>query len=191
MSYDLFVEKFPKLGWKETRSVTVPPLNPYGLPADEYGLLEAYCSDEDCDCRRVFLNIASRKGEKIIAVVTYGWETESFYRKWFGGGDSEISRMAVKEMTGLGLNSASHQSKFAPAALKLVNELLQDQNYVARLKRHYKMFKGTVDRKPVRMSVAHEIPVLPELPRIPIDEVATQFPAQKLRKRHRSGRIGN
>ena len=150
MSYDLFVEQFPELGWKETRSVTVLPMNSYGLPVDEYGLVEAYCSDKDCDCRRVFLNIASRKKEEIIAVVTYGWETEAFYQKWFGGIDNEISRQAVKEMVGLGLNAASPQSKYANAALKLVEDLLQDPNYVARLKRHYQMFKEKVDPKHFR-----------------------------------------
>jgi hypothetical protein len=91
MSYDLFVKQFPELGWKETRSATVVPMNTYGLPVDEYGLIEAYCSDKDCDCRRVFLNIASRKKEEIIAVVTYGWETEVFYQKWIGGIDNPIN----------------------------------------------------------------------------------------------------
>jgi len=66
-------------------------------------------------------------------------------------GDSEYSRKAVKEMTGLGLNSASPQSKHAPGALKLVKFILEDENYVERIKRHYKMFKATVDGQPARM----------------------------------------
>ena len=136
MAYELFISRFAELGRKETRSATVFANNSYGLPADEYGLLEMYCNDENCDCRRVFFNIASRKREEIIAVVTYGWESESFYRKWFGSDDTEYSRMAVKEMTGLGLNSASQQSKYAPAALELVRDILKDENYMARIKRH-------------------------------------------------------
>ncbi len=183
MGYEPFIERFGELGWKETRSATVFENNQYGLPPDQYGLLEAYCNDENCDCRRVFFNIASRKRNEIIAVVTYGWETEAFYRKWFGG--SESSCIAVKEMTGLGLNSASQQSKFAPAALKLVKELLQDPNYVARIKRHYKMFKETVDGKPIKMSVPDEISAIPELPRILIDSVTSEPTARKSRKRHR------
>lgn len=31
------------------------------LPADEYARLEAYCDEEDCDCRRVFLHVISKK----------------------------------------------------------------------------------------------------------------------------------
>lgn len=185
MPYEPFIERFGELGWKETRSATVFENNKYGLPADQYGLIEAYCDDENCDCRRVFLNIVSRKRDEIIAVVTYGWETEAFYRKWFGGSDSENSRTAVKEMTGLGLNSASQQSKFALGAPKLVEELLQDPNYVARIKRHYRMFKETVDGKPIKMSVPDEISAIPELPRIPIDSVTSEPTARKSRKRHR------
>jgi hypothetical protein len=185
MPYEPFIERFGELGKKETRSAAVFANNPYGLPADEYGLIEAYCNDENCDCRRVFFNIASRKRDEIIAVVTYGWEAESYYRKWFGGADTKSSRIAVKEMTGLGLNSASHQSIFAPAALKLVAELLKDANYLARIKRHYKMFKETVDGKSAQMSVLREIPAIPELPRIPIDIVTPERPVSKSRKRHR------
>jgi hypothetical protein len=188
MAYELFIERFGKLGWKETRSATVFENNSYGLPADEYGLLESYCDDENCDCRRVFLNIASRKNDEIIAVVTYGWETEAFYRKWFGGSDTGYSRTAAKEMTGLGLNSASPQSKFAPAALKLVRDLLQDQNYVARIKRHYKMFKETVGNQPVQIAIPDEISATPELPGIPMGEVTSEKAAPKTRKRHRSRR---
>ena len=186
MAYELFINKFGELARKETRSATVIANNSYGLPADEYGLLEAYCDDENCDCRRVFFNIASRKQEEIIAVVTYGWESESFYRKWFGHGDPATVKMAVKEMTGLGLNSASQQSKFAPAALELVRVILQDKNYVARIKRHYKMFKELVDGHPV----SEEIPAVPEIPKIPIDDILTNSPVQKSRKRHRSRGTG-
>lgn len=181
MSYEPFSERFGELAWKETRTVTVFAGTEYGLPADEYGLLEAYCNDKKCDCRRVFFNIAARKRNEIIAVVTYGWETEAFYRKWFGGGDDKMSRMAVKEMTGLGLNSASHQSKFAPAALELVKDVLQDPNYVARIKRHYKMFKETVDGMPK----PKKAPAMPKILQALSQRVVPETPVSKSRKRHR------
>jgi hypothetical protein len=189
MAYELFMERFRELGKKETRSATVFENNPYGLPVDEYGLLEAYCDDEDCDCRRVFLNFVSRKRDEIIAVVTYGWEDKAFYRKWFGGSDSEAAREAVREMTGLGLNSASRQSKFAPAALRLVKDLLQDPNYVARIKRHYKQFKETVDNQPVQLAAPFEMPTIPKLSSIPIDQAAPEKVVSKSRNRHHSRRV--
>jgi hypothetical protein len=191
MAYVPFVEKFGELGRKETRSATVFPDNAYGLPADEYGLLEAYCDDENCDCRRVFFNIAARKQDEIIAVVTYGWETEAFYRNWFGGADDKMSRLAVKEMTGLGLNSTSHQSKFASAALKLVKDLLQDQNYVARIKRHYELFKEKVAHKPARISAPNKKPFVPKPSATLMDAVLPANAAPKSRKRHRSRGVDN
>lgn len=190
MAYEHFVERFPQLGWKESRSATVFANNPYGLPADEYGLLEMYCNDENCDCRRVFFEVVSRKREETIAIVTFGWEPESYYQKWFGGDDSEYSRMAVKEMTGLGLNSASRQSKYAPGALKLVKFILEDENYVERIKRHYQMFKATVDGQSARVPDPGEISPIPKLSNIPVDNAAPNSPGQKSRKRHRSRGTG-
>ncbi len=186
MPYEHFIERFPQLGWKETRSATVFANNSYGLPADEYGLIEMYCNDENCDCRRVFFDVVSRKREETIAVVTYGWEPASYYQRWFGGSDEEISRMAVDEMAGLGLNSASHQSKIAPAALELVRDLLKDKNYMERIKRHYKMFKETVDNQPMRSPDPDDNPAIPESTNLPSKDV----PVQKSRKRHRSRRSG-
>lgn len=150
MFYEPFVERFGELALKETRVATVFTDNEFGLPPDEYGLLEAYCNDENCDCRRVFFNVVAKKNNKPIAVVTYGWETEEFYLNWMGGNDS-LSRKMAKEMVGLELNMGSPQSKYANAALKLVRSVLQDENYVARIKRHYKMFKETVDQKPGKL----------------------------------------
>jgi hypothetical protein len=159
MPYAPFIEQFGEFGWKETRNFTVFENNPYGLPPDQYGLIEAYCDDKGCDCRRVFFNVAARKRDDIVAVVSYGWEDEAFYRKWFGGGDDEYTNRAVNDMTGLALNLASPQSELAPAIMALVKDVLQDPNYAARIKRHYRMFKEKVDPKHFRPSGAAKQPL--------------------------------
>jgi hypothetical protein len=146
MPFEPFHERFRELALSETRSFTIAENHPF-LPADEYALLEAYCNDKDCDCRRVFFNVVSKRHQAIMAVVTYGWESESFYRKWYGGKDAEIARMVVDEMMGLGLNSASPQSHIARALLAPIRELLKDPDYVGRLKRHYQVFKEKADPK--------------------------------------------
>ena len=150
MPYQPFYEIFRELAWKETRSVSLRTGNPFGLPADDYGLLEAYCNDKNCDCQRVFFNVAARKRGEIVAVVAYGWESASFYHKWYGKVDSPAARMAVNEMIGLNLNSASYQSEIAPAVFEMVRWVLTDTDYVARLKRHYQMFKEKVNPKHFR-----------------------------------------
>lgn len=172
MPYEPFYERFRELALRETRSFTVDDGNYLGLPGDEYALLEAYCNDKNCDCQRVFFNIASRKQQRIVAVVTYGWESEAFYRKWYGGKDDELARMVVGEMMGLGLNSESPQSEIAPALLAPVRDiLLDDPAYVDRLKRHYRIFKEKVDPKHFRKSDA-------------VKRVVAEKPKSKRRRRN-------
>jgi hypothetical protein len=186
MSYELFIERFGELAWKETRTVMLREDNQFGLPADEYGLLELYCNDDNCDCRRVMFDVLSRKQNKSVAVIAYGWEEASFYQRWFGGEDSPASRIAVNEMTGLNLNSASHQSEIAPAFLEVIRWLLTDPAYVARIKRHYRMFRDTVDGKPARKITRLTPPVVP-----PEDVDPVRIPEQKSRRRPPSRRTDN
>ena len=47
----------PELAARETRSVMVGA--GLGLPAGQYTFAEFYCPDQDCDCRRVFIQIVS------------------------------------------------------------------------------------------------------------------------------------
>ena len=85
----------------------------------------------------------------MVAVIAYGWESREYYAKWFG----EDIPWIVRDLQGPVLNRASQQSDLAPALLAQVNWVLQDRRYVARLKRHYRMFKATVDgesREPER-----------------------------------------
>jgi len=148
MPYQPFYEVFQELAWKETRSFTIFENHPT-LPADEYGLIELYCNDDNCDCQRVMFNVASKKRNEFVAVIAYGWEEADFYRKWMKRDDPET----VQEMQGSILNLMSPQSELAPALLELVRDLiLKDQAYVARLKRHYQMFKEKVDSKHFRPS---------------------------------------
>src|ERR1039458_3144226 len=45
-----FMERFPEVGARETRSATVTQRQ--DLPDGEYGFLELYCDEPGCDCRR-------------------------------------------------------------------------------------------------------------------------------------------
>lgn len=139
MSYQPFYELFPEIAEKETRTLTA--INHPRLPADDYALIESYCNEPDCDCRRVFFNVASRRRHKIEAVITFGWESEKFYREWLGFDDPH----ALKQLKGPALNDSSPQFELAPALLQEITFVLKDKNYVDRLKRHYHMFKEVVN----------------------------------------------
>jgi hypothetical protein len=165
MPYEPFYELFKEIAMKETRSITIH--NNPRLPDDDYGFLELYCNDENCDCRRVFFNVISHKRGEVVAVIAYGWEDSAFYIRWYRQNDPSV----IHEMQGPILNPGSNQSELAPALLKLVRDtLLKDPAYIERLKRHYWMFKEKVDPKHFKVSGISGQQI---------------NPAGKIRKRHR------
>ncbi len=142
MPYAMFYDRFPEIAEKETRNLIV--FNDPDLPPDTYALTELYCDEPGCDCRRVMFNILSEKRKEFVAVIAYGWEAKGYYRKWAGENDPKI----IKELKGPILNRLSPQSQLAPALLKEVKEVvLRDESYIERLKRHYRLFRKTVEGK--------------------------------------------
>jgi len=135
-----FFSAFPDLAVTETRCLT--PLGNPDLPEDEYGLIESYCDERGCDCRRVFINVVLRSApEQVLATISYGWENEQFYRRWFPGADA----FDIEELKGPCLARLAPQSRYAPPLLELVRYVLADDDYVDRIRRHYEMFKSAVD----------------------------------------------
>ncbi|NMQ07902.1 hypothetical protein E4Q08_23035 [Candidatus Accumulibacter phosphatis] len=129
-----FFERFGDLAFEEMRVLTVPPGNP--VPADEYGFLEFYCTDDDCDCRRVIIKVVGRKSaDKVWATISYGWEQAAFYRKWSRGTEN------AHEWQRPTLDPLNPQSSHARDFLAAFEQMIQDKTYVDRLKRHYEMFK--------------------------------------------------
>jgi len=104
MPYIPFYEKFPEIAEKETRVITA--INDPELHHGDYGLLESYCDEAGCDCRRVFFNVYSERRNELVAVIAYGWEDSKFYADLFGGNDPKI----IEELNGPILNSSSFQS---------------------------------------------------------------------------------
>jgi hypothetical protein len=66
----------PELAARETR--VMHTLVPQGkLPVGSYGLLEFYCPDPNCDCRRVMLNVAEEKRpDRFLASISYGFDRD-------------------------------------------------------------------------------------------------------------------
>jgi hypothetical protein len=152
MPFEPFHERFPEIAARETRTMTVG--DSPDLPADEYGLVEMYCNESGCDCRRVFFTVLARRQQRMVAVIAYGWESLEFYRQWLSFDDPAV----VSELKGPVLNLTSPQSEIAPAVLELVRWVLEDREYVERLKRHYRMFRETVDAAPAGTYVDRETP---------------------------------
>jgi hypothetical protein len=141
MFFSTLFEYCPEVAEKETRSVTIGLLSTYKLPRQEYGLVESYCTDPDCDCRRVLFNVVTPKSSSVLAVVTYGWEPESFYQTWAGTTDQD----QIQQLKGPALADGSPQSNLAPELLNLIKTMLRrDVTYRQRLQHHYALFKRAV-----------------------------------------------
>ncbi len=148
MPYEFFHKRFPELAEKEIRRMILCPGTNVGtdddLPAGDYHLVEMFCNDPGCDCRRVMFYVITpdTPPSEPLAVIAYGWESEEFYAKWLGFDDPKV----LAELKGPVLNLGSPQSRYAGELLDLVNAIpLRDANYVERLKRHYRMFRDAVD----------------------------------------------
>ncbi|MDD5699106.1 MAG: SEC-C metal-binding domain-containing protein [Victivallaceae bacterium] len=142
MPYAPFHARFPDIAEKETRSLII-----HGdpeLPDDRYILVELYCDEKNCDCRRVFFDVLSENTKKSLAVITYGWEKRQYYIDWMGDSNPDV----IDSLVGVGLNLSSFQSNLAQALLKKIDFILKnDTSYVERLKRHYKIFRKEIDKQ--------------------------------------------
>ena len=95
-----------------------------GIPPGNYGLIESYCPDPACDCRRVMLNIYEEHApDRAVASIGYGFDRD-------------------EPDAGPYLDPLNPQASYAPALLRLVEDVvLSDPLYVARLERHYTLVK--------------------------------------------------
>jgi len=141
MAMTPFYTRFGNLAFEETRVVILQ--GSPDLPDGEYGFLELYCDEPECDCRRVLIHVVSKAtGPRIWATINYGWETaDYYYSAWMR--DKKLARL----FAGARLDPLNPQTQYAEACLKLFKRMLKDRAYVDRLKRHYQMFKDQLKRE--------------------------------------------
>jgi len=137
MPMALFYSLCPEVAVKETRVLTIRG-NP-DLPDAEYGFLELYCNDVGCDCRRVVIQVTLPDPTlPVLATINYGWESQSFYTKWMK------SKELAREVRGAALDPLNVNSALAPMLLDLFVNVVADDAYIERLKRHYALFKAAL-----------------------------------------------
>jgi hypothetical protein len=129
-----FYQFFPDLADTETKVITVQDI--VFLPAGEYGFIDFYCDQVDCDCRRVYILVLSpATGSKVWATINYGWEDLKFYQGWL------VNEQHALTCKGPSLLPFTEQTPFAPALLQLFEFLISDPAYIQCLKKHYELFK--------------------------------------------------
>ncbi len=131
--------KYPQLAAAETRAITLPsPDNEFGLPQGSYLFMEMCCNEKGCDCRRVMFSVYHNNQKAPLAFIGYGWESESFYKKWMRHGDKAMARKSMKSS----LVEMAQQSIYAGRILVMFDRVLLPQtSYLARVKEHYKIVR--------------------------------------------------
>lgn len=120
-----FHERFPKIGKDEYRSVTLLDGGEF-IPPGSYAFVECYCPDVKCDCRRVMLVVIEAESGKPMASIAFGFNRQ-------------------EPLAGPFLDPLNPQSPCASEFLDLARDLvLSDRHYVARLEKHYRMFKASL-----------------------------------------------
>jgi len=135
-----FGEQFGDVALRQMVMLWIDPPGKH-LPVKHYGLLEYYCAEPDCDCRRVVLDaVSTYHPGRVFASIHFGWESLAFYRKWADdhGLDVRDARPLKKGM----LDPTVLNCDWADVLLAHVrNEVLADPKAVARFKRHYALVK--------------------------------------------------
>lgn len=109
------------------------------VPAGVYAFVESFCDEQDCDCRRAFINVYGMEGSwegKHLATIGYGWEDDHFYADWMHG-----QRDVTRGMSGTRLEPMQTQSASESYFLRLFRFLLKDSAYAARIEKHYAQFR--------------------------------------------------
>lgn len=126
----------------ETRTVTIYNNNEFKLPQGHYSLIEMFCNDQGCDCRRCFFMVRADWADEPLAYIGYGWESPDFYTRWMG--DAELS----EHLAGVAIEPMQQQSKYAEKCLQMVKTvLLSDTDYAERIKRHYSLMRKIVESR--------------------------------------------
>jgi hypothetical protein len=108
-----------------------------------YDLIECFCNDPKCDCRRVSICVVAQANHQKVAHISYGWESVDFYLKWSG------SIEEAQFCSGSYLDPLNPQSEYAAYFLFIFqNYVLQDSLYTERLKKHYLLFKSALKTNP-------------------------------------------
>jgi len=152
-----FFEKFKDVGEKETRVVTVFRRGDFGaLPPGEYAFVELYCDEKNCDCRRVMIMVLDKGQNRILATINLGFDSR-------------------EDDAGPFLDPLNRQSEHSKDLMALFLDVINtDPAYLARLQRHYVMFKEKIDRKrysgapfetPGKVERVENFPTPPPLPR--------------------------
>jgi hypothetical protein len=146
MQFAPYLEKFPLIAEEQTRRVIVLKETDSLPKIGEYPFINAYCMDKKCDCRRAMIMIldpSAPKASKPMNIISYGWESKSYYKKIF----PHMDDATVNWFKGPDLDQFQNQSQYGSFFLDEFKLALQQPNYSNRIIRHYVQFKWKIGMK--------------------------------------------
>ena len=128
MPMELFYHRFPEIAEHETRTLKVLGNDArFHLPENEYGFTDFYCNEKGCDCRRVMIRVMTPDSMESLATINMGFDSD-------------------RPEAGPFLDPLSPQSPYADTLMQyFLEEVNDDHAYLARLQRHYVMFKEMLE----------------------------------------------
>ena len=149
MPLEAFDQICPEIARAETHVCTVPEPGLPGVPPGPYLLREFYCTEPDCDCRRLLVQFLPLHGPgEIAASINYGWEKARFYKQW--SRDPDLWR----EMAGATLEPLAEQGPHARIFLEIFDHVIKNQSLVEHFRRHYRLVKAGLQRGGIGSSLA-------------------------------------
>lgn len=142
MYYEPIDTILQKICRTQIRTLTFLEAQP-NVPVGEYIFLPYYCTDPKCDCRRAMVRVLTSGSTKPLAVISYGWESKTFYRKW-GPFFSEEDLLKYK---GPALEPFQPQGPHAEIWLAYFQQMLKDPEYARRYIDLYTKFKWETGMK--------------------------------------------
>lgn len=129
--------KYPELAEKETKLFIIT-WDDREIPKWNYIIYEMYCTNPKCDCRKVSFNIIWPNKE--IYYLDYWFEKPEYYMKWW-----IWDKNLAQEMSWLSVNTFNWNIEDNKKMFENIKYFLQDEKYVERLKKHYKLMKQEND----------------------------------------------
>lgn len=122
-----FFEFYPELAFDECRFVFFVKEGTDEIEEDKgFALMEYYCPIPNCDCRRVQLVVTPLGSNQTLCTIGYGFDRD-------------------RPDAGPFIDPLNYHVPYAEDILEVVDrDVLQDQQYVARLERHYHLVKQCV-----------------------------------------------
>jgi len=108
------------------------------LPDGAYAMLDTYCTDPGCDCRKTMILV--HLDHRHVSTINFGWESPEFYARWYG---APLDDRTLAEMKGpcIDLNSPN---LVPPGAMLAFFSALLVAPYLEHLRSQYTRFRAAL-----------------------------------------------